>query len=532
MIKIIYALYSMKLCLLLFLFNYSNEMVISLYNNNEAIFINEQVNKHFQSTFFLPSCSMYHSSLFGNNDHSSINNELILLIDIKYNEQLPTFTYEINDNTQRSSSSYFTITQTNPLQYKMTIHNLCTNNTAYQSDKETIVASQRVITSNTIEQSNESHKKLKFTFTYNNQNTPSFSPTYTFYIVHTCTCRSTFHIIFAFIIQLIVYSIILFLTTSFQIDFQVINFIHTYTRLKWWFGPSLTVFLSISIILVHKYPLCYSIANFILVSLCGLACTQTLNWLMNEIATLQIQNTFLSKVQTVLMYEIICHISILNLICSVSFKLVFILWLTTQSVVLGNLMVFCLIFVCVSSVRVTKMKNCFYLLMWIFVYDILWKYLGNKYFTVNLNLFYSQTLNAPTAISLKQNGCWKYIYISELVFPGIAIKFCKVFDSYVADKQKRSYYKYAYVIVIAAMIVCFVFHIEFYYLVIVLVGLMGGLISKSVKDGMVVMLWKGVNKYGEAKEGSGDSDGSDNEGEGTTLENEVIVSRTELKHFL
>ena len=55
MIKIINALYSMKLCLLLFLFNYSNEMVISLYNNNEAIFINEQVNKHFQSTFFLPS---------------------------------------------------------------------------------------------------------------------------------------------------------------------------------------------------------------------------------------------------------------------------------------------------------------------------------------------------------------------------------------------------------------------------------------------------------------------------------------------
>jgi hypothetical protein len=106
-----------------------------------------------------------------------------------------------------------------------------------------------------------------------------------------------------------------------------------------------------------------------------------------------------------------------------------------------------------------------------------------------------------------------------------------VFDSYVADKQKRSYYKYAYVIVIAAMIVCFVFHIEFYYLVIVLVGLMGGLISKSVKDGMVGMLWKGVNKYGEANEGSADSDVSDNEGE-RTLENEVIVSRTELKHFL
>ena len=142
----------------------------------------------------------------------------------------------------------------------------------------------------------------------------------------------------------------------------------------------------------------------------------------------------------------------------------------------------------------------------------------------------SQRLTAPDAIQIKNYQCWKYIYISEFIFPGVALKFCGSFDEKIKEQNKRSYYICGFILIILAQVICFIFEIQFYYLLIVMITLIFGLALKSVKDGVFKMFWKGEEKkniFGEV--GVNDEDSDDDDAAPTELE---MVSKTELKHFI
>ena len=482
-------------------------LLISIPKNLETIFQNKKINPYFNTTFFLPSCSSQNT--FSNNKGTFI------LIDLLPTDTLPKFTMYINEP---NSQSYFNLLQIAPYQYQLTINNLCSSEPPEQG-----LSFQSVNQLKELKESTNNLKIVKFSFIYRAEE-------YYFYIANICSEQKKLHSIMTFILMLIIYCIIMYLVTMFHIDFQIANFIHTHFRLKWWVGPIIVGTLSVGILLLYHIHFFFWISNFLLVGLSGLTCTQTLNWLMTEIANLEIQNEFLEKVQKCLLKELFCKQNLISLICSLFFKIIFIIWIATQSVVLGNLMVFCFIFVVVSSVRVTKFKNCFWLLLWIIIYEILWKYFSQQYFNVNLNLLMSQTLTAPQAVQIKNYQCWQYIYISEFLFPGIALKFCKIFDKTISEQGKRSYYTCGFLLIVLAKMICFIWEMEFYYLLIVTITLIIGLTLKCLKDGVFPLFWKGeerINIFGEHNE-----EGDDSDEEAPNAAMDMMISKTELKHFL
>ena len=503
----LYKYHQSILLLLSILVNISS-LSISIPWNLETIFQNGEMNPYFNSTFFLPSCTSLSSFSTGANTY--------IQIDLLPTDSLPNFTMYINE---QNSKSYFTLLQIEENHYQISIENLCRK----EEIDSSLAVHRAIYQKNELEESTNDLKIVKFYFMYNNEE-------YNFYIANICSEQRRFQSVVTFILLLIIYCIIIYLVTIFQIDFQIANFIHSHTRLKWWAGPIVVGVLSVGILLLYYFNFVFWIVNFVLVGVTGLACTQVLNWLMTEVSRLEFQSDLLTKIQKCLLKEICCKQNLISLICSLFFKLVFIIWVATQSVVLGNLMVFCFIFVVISSIRVTKFKNCFWLLLWIIIYEIVWKYCSQKYFKVNLNLLMSQRLTAPDAIQIKNYQCWKYIYISEIIFPGVALKFCGSFDEKIKEQNKRSYYICGFILIILAQVICFIFEIQFYYLLIVMITLIFGLALKSVKDGVFKMFWKGEEKkniFGEV--GVNDEDSDDDDAAPTELE---MVSKTELKHFI
>lgn len=495
---------SKKIIVLISLTIKAFSLTIKIPLTDEVMFINGKTNPVFNSTFYLPICESQEKD--DNRDTVSYS------ISLLPTETLPSIT--LYTNTEKESYAYFTLVQNDHLKYSLTVNNICTNEKLDSS-----LLAHVAVQNPKIKKSSSQIKIFRLDFKYKND-------MYVFYLSTQCNKISGFKSIITFIPNFIIYMIIIFLVTMFHINFQIVNIINTYTRLKFWVGPVVILVLSVGVILAYYFSFAFWVINFAVVGITSSTCSQTLQWILTELCEMETKNKILQKIQKFFLYELFCTVNVLSLTCSLALKIVFIIWVATQWVVLGNLMSFCFIFVVVSSVRVTKFKNCFWLLLSMIIYELGWDIVSNTFFNLNINLYISQSLGAPTGIQTKNFSCWTTTYLSEIIFPALALKFCKTFDK--LEKDVRSYYIFCFILIIIAQVVTFTWKMKDKYLIIITIILIVGLGLKGLKDRMFLVFWRGVKKE-SLLDGAGVEVNSDDEDEG---DEETMMCKVELKHIL